>query len=268
MAGTDPLVRNVPAAPSWVSLSGHDIAALQAFYGPLLGWRFRPGPGGVGPHALATVGGRLVAGIVQIAARFELPVAWTTYFGTEDADRTAALVRDSGGTIAVGPLDLPGAGRVALVADPEGAVFGLWQGRAGRPRPLRRPGAPVWAELRARDAFQAAVFYGQVFEWDRRDQTRYEVRYENDRVVLRIDGRSTAAICGGATGAADEPLKWPHWHIYFAVTDADETTRLAVELGGEVAVAPEDSPYGRIASLHDPQGGLFSVIAMAPEYAD
>ncbi len=246
-------------APCWVSLMARDLDAATGFYGPLLGWRFEPGPERLGPYLRVFSGHSEVAGIGEVARRWELAVSWTTYFGTENADKTADAIRERGGTVGVGPLEFD-AGRLALAADPAGASFGLWEG-VRRPGHRRLPaGSPVWIQLRTRDAFASAIFYGGVFGWDNAGQDRYEIVWEHDRVVLRVDGEATAALSGGGTEAAADPRIRPRWHVYFSVDDVDATVEEAVKLGGEITGEPENSAYGRIAGLRDPEGGLFSLI--------
>ncbi|MDH6132046.1 putative enzyme related to lactoylglutathione lyase [Kitasatospora sp. MAA4] len=250
-------VRCVPAVPSWVTLMARDLEAAQDFYGPLLGWSFERGPDRWGPYVRAVVDGVAVAGLSS-SADLQLPVAWTTYFGTENADVTAERVQARGGTVAVGPLGFD-EGRLAVASDPAGAPFGLWEGQ-GRHGPawLSSPGAPVWIELRTRDAFEAALFYGEVFAWDGRDPRQLEVRWEHDRVVLRTAGRSVAALA--AMVPTDEEHR-PTWHVYFSVLDTDASVAQALALGATAAGPALDTPYGRVAHLHDPQGGRFSVIS-------
>ncbi|BAJ27647.1 MULTISPECIES: VOC family protein [Kitasatospora] len=254
-------VRCVPAVPCWVGLTARSLAAAQDFYGPLLGWEFTPGPDRWGRYLRAVVDGVEVAGLSELATDWERPVAWTTYFGIESADRAADGVRERGGTLAVGPLAFD-AGRVALAADPFGATFGIWEGDAqgggdgaGTPRPAL-PGAPAWIELRTADPFAAALFYGEVFRWDGRDPARFEVRYEHERVVLRSEDRSVAALRAAKDLA-------PHWEVFFAVADTDGAARRAARLGGRVLDGPADSPYGRVARLADAEGGHFSVLGPA-----
>ncbi|GAA2747946.1 MULTISPECIES: VOC family protein [Kitasatospora] len=246
-------VRCVAAAPCWVSLMARDLDTARAFYGPLLGWTFEAGPDRWGPYLRAVVDGVEVAGLGVVAGDWQPPVAWTTYFGTESADRVGEAIRERGGTLAVGPLRFD-AGRLALAADPFGAVFGVWEGEPGEDVWTETPGAPVWIELRTADPFAAALFYGEVFRWDDRDPSHFEVRYEHERVVLRSEGRSVAALRGARDIA-------PHWEVFFSVTDTDEAVKRAVELGGRIAGDPVDTPYGRVARVADREGGLFSVIS-------
>jgi predicted enzyme related to lactoylglutathione lyase len=250
--------RCVSGAPCWVSLMARDLATAQDFYGPLLGWEFEAGPERWGPYCRAVVDGIAVAGIGAVAQTWEFPVTWTTYFGTDDADRVAAGVRERGGTTITGPLAFD-AGRLALAADPFGAAFGVWQGTPGPATDLERPGALAWSELRTADAFAAALFYGAVFGWD---QAEYlDVEWQDDRVLLQGAGRTLAALSGGASLGAPEPLLRPRWHVFFGVADADATAKLAVGSGGTVATAPHSSPLGRVAQLRDREGGLFWVVS-------
>ncbi len=247
-------------APCWVSLMARSLDGAADFYGPLLGWRFVTGPEPWGRYLRAFAGDREVAGVGEVARDWEYPVTWTTYFGTENANDTAASISERGGTVAVGPLEFE-AGRIALVADPAGAAFGIWEATGSAGSGLRSGVASVWTELRTRDAFDAAIFYGNVFDWDGRDPARYEVRWEYDHVVLHVDGRSVAALHGGGTEGAVDPRVRPRWHVFFPVPDVDEAVREAEKLGGELMDEPRDSLHGRTAGLRDPDGALFSVIS-------
>ncbi|MGF1431264.1 VOC family protein [Kitasatospora sp. LaBMicrA B282] len=248
------VVRCVPALPSWVSLMTGDLDAAEEFYGRLLGWTFSQGPDRWGPYRRAMIDGVPVAGLGS-SVDLQLPVAWTSYFGTEDADVIAERVRARGGTVAIGPLGFD-AGRLAVVADPAGAPFGVWEGPMDTGPVLSAiPGAPVWIELRTTDAFAAALFYGEVFAWDNREAEHLEVRWEHDRVVLRTGRRSVAALA-----QVTDPEERPMWHVYFSVPDADRAAELADRLGADVFGEVRDSPYGRVVQLRDPQGGRFSLI--------
>ncbi|GAA1957563.1 VOC family protein [Kitasatospora viridis] len=248
------VVRCVPAAPSWVSLTAGDLDGATAFYGELLGWTFSRGPDRWGPYVRALVGGTSVAGISG-SSDLQLPVAWTTFFGTEDADALAERIRARGGTVAIGPLGFD-AGRIAIASDRSGAPFGFWEGDARAGVVLNEmPGAPAWIELRTKDAFDSALFYGEVFGWDNREPGEFDVRWEHDRVVLRSHGHGVAALVN-----ATDPEARPSWNVYFSVADADASAALAERLGADVLGEVRDSPYGRWVDLRDPQGGRFSLL--------
>nr|WP_254801953.1 VOC family protein [Kitasatospora sp. SUK 42] len=244
-------LRLAQGTPCWVSLLTHDLPGARAFYGELLGWTYSPGPAQLGVYVRAELDGAPVAGLgVSTATGF--PVQWTTYFAVDDADRTAQLVRECGGTVAVGPLQAERAGRMAIVADVSGAVFGLWQGEEhlGRETGVE-PGGPAWAELLTPDADGAASFYATVLD--------RPVRPTDGESALFVQGRPVAGI----RHHADLRGHPPRWRTHFAVRDAALAARRTVELGGRILVDPHDTAHGRAARLADPQGGHFSVLEAA-----
>ncbi|MEU1124529.1 VOC family protein [Streptomyces sp. NPDC005899] len=246
--------RRVPGAPCWVSLIVHDLAATQEFYGRLFGWEFRPGPDELGPYVRALLRGKDVAGIGRLPPDRHLPVAWTTYLATEDADATAEAVRSCGGTLAVGPLDAGRAGRLAIVSDPGGAVFGVWQAAEHLGTALSGlPGTPVWNELVTRETASVAKFYQVVFGFE----AEAEVSADFDYQTLHLKGRPVAALHG--VGHALPRDRGPHWMTYFEVADTDEAAAHVAELGGRVLQPPRDSPGGRLATVADPEGAVFTV---------
>ncbi|MCC9308883.1 VOC family protein [Kitasatospora sp. RB6PN24] len=252
------VVRCVPALPSWVSLTVSDLDGAMAFYGELLGWTFSRGPDRWGPYVRALAGGVAVAGMS--ASELYLPVAWTTFFGTEDADAVSERIQARGGTVAIGPLGFD-AGRMLIASDRSGAPFGVWEGDTTTGAVLSSlAGGPVWIELRTKDAFDSALYYGEVFGWDDRKSGVFDVRWEHERVVLRSTERSVAALV-----TATDPEARPSWNVYFSVADADESAELAERLGADVLGEVKDSPYGRWADLRDPQGGRFCVQGPRPE---
>ncbi|MFJ7068634.1 VOC family protein [Streptomyces sp. NPDC101115] len=104
------------------------MTASQRFYGAVPGWEFRRGTLGR-PFSVAEVDHTPVAGIAAVAGEFAVPVAWTPYFAVDDADKAVTRIRERGGTVGVGPVPYPPSGCAALVADQEGATFGIWEGR-------------------------------------------------------------------------------------------------------------------------------------------
>jgi predicted enzyme related to lactoylglutathione lyase len=252
----------VSGAPCWVSLSAHDLRAAEKFYGEVLGWVFRPGR--LGPDfCVATRDGVPVAGIGEVAASLGVPVAWTPFFAVGDADTVAARVRERGATVAVGPLTL-GDGRAALAADPSGATFGFWQGPVHPSWQAVHGAPPARLELRTRDAFAAALFYGEVLEWASGAPGRCEVDYRNNEVAVGVGPHTVATLRGGAVAAAPDPQVRPRWRVSFFVDDVDAAVEAAVRAGGAVGGEPHDTPYGRAATLRDRQGGIFTVTAGRP----
>ncbi|WP_225830361.1 VOC family protein [Streptomyces sp. NK08204] len=250
-----PYVRHAPGTPCWVSLMVHELGTTEEFYGELFGWEFRPGPQQLGPYVRALLDGHEVAGIGQLPPDYRLPVAWTPYLASDDVDRTADSVRLCGGTVAVGPLDAAEAGRIAIAADPSGAVFGLCQEAAGLATAVTgAPGTPVWNELLTFETTGVAKFYETVFGHEEEPL----VCADFDYVTLHIGGRPVVGLHG--VGHALPRDRGPHWLTYFEVADTDETLERVVELGGRVLRPAHDSAYGRVATVADPEGAVFSVV--------
>jgi predicted enzyme related to lactoylglutathione lyase len=252
---TEVATRRPLGAPCWVSLLVRNLDAMEDFYGHLFGWEFSIGPTPFGSYVRATLHGRSVAGIGEIPKNRHLPVAWTTYLATDDADATAELIRDCGGTVGVGPLDAGAAGRMALASDPAGAVFGVWQPLAQHGvEVMGEPGTLAWNELITREASGVGKFYAAVFGYD----LEAVVSADFDYLTLHLNGEPVAGIHG--VGRALPRDRGAHWMTYFAVEDVDTTARQVVELGGHVVRAPRESAYGRLATVADPEGAVFTVI--------
>ncbi|QEV20706.1 VOC family protein [Streptomyces alboniger] len=247
--------RSAPGTPCWVSLMAHGLTATQEFYGALFGWEFRPGPEQLGPYVRALLDGREVAGIGQLPSDRHLPIAWTPYLATDDADATAEAVRHCGGTIGVGPITAGKAGRMAIASDPTGAVFGLWQAaRHLGSAVVGEPGAPAWNELVTRETASVVPFYRAVFGYTE----EAVVSADFDYLTLQVDGRPVAAMHG--VGEALPRDRGPHWMTYFEVADVKEAVDRVTELGGQVVRAPWEGSHGRMATVADPEGAVFTVV--------
>jgi predicted enzyme related to lactoylglutathione lyase len=236
--------------PSWVDLTTTDVTSSSEFYGGLFGWDTPPGPPESGGYVVATIGGKPVAGIspkMNPAA----PSAWTTYVNVGDADAAAAAVPAAGGQVVVAPMDVLESGRLAVVADPTGAVVGVWQPRQHLgARLVNEPNTWVWSQLFTTDAEAAGSFYRQVFGWDLAEA---EVGHS-----FSVGGNPIAGIVPKPVEMpADVP---PHWHVYFSVEDAGAAVGRVRELGGELVFGPVPMPYGPMATVVDPAGVAFSVV--------
>jgi predicted enzyme related to lactoylglutathione lyase len=243
---------SVFGAPCWVSLTSRDLPATEAFYGAVLGWRWRSAKLGE-RFRIALADGAPVAGIAGVATMWQMAVAWTPYFAVASANEAVARAQERGGTTAVGPISLP-PGRAALLADRDGATFGIWEGELITDWETWRRAAPAFIRLHTRDAFDAAIFYGEVLEWATTRPGCCEVHYEGDEVVLRSKGDIVARIESGALEAAPDPTIRPHWQVHFAVDDVTACARAAEQHGGSV--------LGKTATeavLRDPDGAQFTV---------
>lgn len=247
-----------PGTPSWLDVSAPDIDAAAAFYGGLFGWDSEA-TGTVeetGGYRMFTLRGRHVAGLGPTRDGGPPPM-WTTYITVADAEATCAAATTAGGTVFMQPFDVMGAGRMAVLADPQGAMFCLWQPIAHPgARIVNEPGAVIWNELAVRDTEPEPAFYAALFGWTHATTQMGGTEY----TTWSLDGQMVAGMI-----RMDE--NWPpevpaHWLVYIAVADVEAAQAKATELGGSVNVPATDIEIGRFAVLSDPHGAVFAVIQM------
>ncbi len=243
--------------PCWYDLSTPDVHRAAAFYGRLFGWTYEASGGELGNYHQALVDGRRAAGIGQPPADNPMPSAWTVHFAAPELDAMVAQATALGAVV-MGPMDIPGQGRMAMVQDPAGAWFGLWQPQGHEGFGIAETaGAMAWNEVAAPDADAATAFYtsllGATSEAMTGAPTDYRMLKHGDRMI-------------GGIIQMDE--KWegvpPHWMPYFQVDDVAATVATTRETGGKVAVEPFEAGPGRLAAvLNDPFGAVFSVVQMS-----
>jgi predicted enzyme related to lactoylglutathione lyase len=183
-----------------------------------------------------------------------------SYASTDSADETAAKAQELSATIMQGPFDVATMGRMAVIQDPTGAVFGIWQaGTHKGAGVVNVPNSLVWNELMTTDTAKAGEFYSNLFGWSTNVMNMGPMDY-----TLFNNGAEKDA--GGMLEITPEmgPVP-PNWLVYFAVEDCDATSQKVSDLGGTVIRPPEDIPsIGRFAIFTDPQGAAFAVIKTAP----
>jgi predicted enzyme related to lactoylglutathione lyase len=244
--------------PCWVDLSVDDVPKAIAFYSGLFGWDVQRGGPEVGGYSMALIGGKAAAGIGPKMMP-DAPSAWTTYLATTDADATAAKIKGAGGQILMDPMDVMDVGRMAVATDITGAAFGIWQARSHSGAQIANaPGAQAWNEQFSRDFEGAKAFYAAVFGYSFGDMSTAEFSY----ATLLLAGREVGGI--GAY-PADTPADQPAvWGTYFGTADTDASVAAVTQRGGSVLRPASDSPYGRLATVADDQGAIFSLITTAP----
>jgi len=99
------------------------------FYGALFGWTFDVGPEEYGRYTTCLLDGRRAAALTPNPDPTATAFWWNVYLATDDLDATVARALEAGGAVVGGPFDIPEQGRGALLRDPVGAQFGLWQGQ-------------------------------------------------------------------------------------------------------------------------------------------
>lgn len=241
---------------SWVDLTTTDIEAAHAFYSGLFGWEPDPQPlPGGGSYTNFRIDGYSVAGGGQMMPEMQAsgaPSVWVSYVNHSDIDAVAARATEAGGTVFMPPMDVMDQGRMALIMDPTGAPFGVWQpGLHIGAQIVNQPNSLVWNELQTRDSEAARAFYHAVFGWnDRTDDSGYLMWQEGDRVH-----------CGAMSldpAWGDAPS---NWLVYFLVEDIDAAAARVVELGGQVVHGPAAAgELGRMIVAQDPQGATFAAI--------
>ncbi len=249
-----------PGVPCWVTAVEPNADRAAAFYTELLGWETEDlmGPDHPASYHMCRLRGRKVAGIVSQDGAPPPPSAvWTTHIWVDDADATATQVTEAGGSI-IGPaFDSPAGGRIAVLADPAGAVFCVWQpdGHRGA-EVVNEPGAWAMSLLQTPDPDRAIEFYGSVFGWTTESfgpMTLWRLPgYVGGEPHQPVSREVVAAM----HASNDQP---PFWGVDFWVPNADDATAGASRLGGGVLEPPHDTPGFRRAILSDPAGAVFSV---------
>jgi uncharacterized protein len=224
----------------------------QDFYTQLFGWDtevFKPGEV---DYTMIASGGQTHGGF-STAMEGAPPPHWLSHVRVENLDETIEKAKIAGGKLAAGPFEMGEVGRIAIIADPQGAYISAYEPEQGA---AASEGVFVWDELGTTDADDAQRFYEEVFGWTTSDMGP-------DYGGYRIFNRGETGIAG-LMALPDDSLQ-PHWQPYVAVDDPDATTAKANELGGSTLMEPMDVPeVGRIAVLRDPQGATFGIIKPEP----
>jgi predicted enzyme related to lactoylglutathione lyase len=256
-----------PGEFCWVSLASTDFDAARMFYGDMIGWEWEPaGPAEeTGGYGFFSHKGKQVCGGGPVQAAGQ-PSAWSSYVTVADADQSAAMVKDAGGTVLAPPFELPNeSGRIAVCQDPEGAFFSLMQQRRHKGAALvNEVGCWTWSNLMSRDLEQAKRFYGSVFGWEAREIEGAPPGILN----WQLDGQRWLEGLGGLMEMGGEmPLEVPpHWQVYLAVESAEEAIEKTKSAGGALLFGPQPIPVGVLAVLNDPQGAAFAIIE--PDYPE
>jgi predicted enzyme related to lactoylglutathione lyase len=275
--------RYIPGVPCWIDTTQPDPEAAVAFYRELFGWELEDvmPPDAPSPYFIGRIRGGDVAAVTSLPEGAPQQAAWRTYVWVEDADETTAKARDAGGTVLTEPFDVGESGRMAVLADPEGAAFIAWQAREHRGAAIVNEHASLnFNNLNVRDLDRAKAFYGAVFGWEAievGDGYAWALPAYGDFLEQRRPGTREGMISMGAPPrfvevvaslvpiTDDQPA---HWSITFAVDDADAIAARAAELGGRVVAGPFDAPWVRMAVITDPQGATFTASKFVPENKD
>lgn len=276
----------IPGVPCWVDTSGPDPAAVLPFYTELFGWAFENvmPEGSGGQYFIGRLRGGDVAAVGSSPEGAPPMAAWNTYVWVESVDETVSKAREAGGGVVAEPFDVVGSGRMAVLTDPEGAAFCLWQAMDHRgAQVVNEHGSLTFNGLASRDPEGAKAFYSAVFGWGTLalpSGPMWTLPGYGDHLEERSPGlREQMAQMGGPDGfidvvaglnpiADDDSQTVAHWSVTFAVDDADATAAKATSLGGEVIAGPVDAPWTRTVVISDPQGAKFVASQFVPENKD
>jgi hypothetical protein len=246
-----------PGTFCWSELSTSDQSAAKTFYAGLFGWEADDRPVGEDSYySMQLRDGKLVAAIAgqpQQQRDAGVPPLWNSYVWVDDADATVARAVELGATAHAPAFDVMQAGRMAVIQDPQGAYFMLWQPHEHRGAQLvNAPGALVWNELQSPAPDASGDFYSALFSWE------VEQFPGMDRVYLAI---KNAGANNGAISELTQPGAPPHWLVYFGTEDAQAALSKVTELGGSVLAGPIDIGIAKIGIVADPQGAVFALYA-------
>jgi uncharacterized protein len=246
-----------PGTFSWTDLSTTDQDGAKKFYGELFGWDADDQPVGDGmTYSMMNVAGKPVAAISlqnEMQRQFDAPPAWNSYVTVESADDAAERAKHLGANVIAPPFDVMDVGRMAVIQDPQGGFFMVWEPKLHIGASLvNQHGALSWNELASSDINASADFYREMFGWQIAPMEGMAMPY---LVITTAAGNSNGGI---RPAQPNEPC---YWLVYFGTDDIDATDAKSTELGGTTLVSPMDIGIGKIGVLQDPQGAVFALFA-------
>jgi uncharacterized protein len=246
---------------AWYELMTNDAPAAQAFYTRVVGWSAKDAGMPGMAYTLCWAGTAMVSGMMGITPEMRamgITPGWSAYVGVSDVDATAQRVTALGGAVHQPPEDIPGVGRFAMVADPQGAVFGLYKDNGQTEPTPAAPGASGtigWHELHAVDGASAFAFYANLFGW-----TKTRTLDMGPMGAYQIFSTGGADVGGMMTKMPDMPM--PCWLYYFRVDAIDAAMARVTQNGGKVLMGPHEVPGDDwILQCLDPQGAMFALVA-------
>ncbi|MFN4128880.1 MAG: VOC family protein [Paracoccaceae bacterium] len=257
---------NRDGTPIWYELMTHQPDASQAFYGRVMGWSFHSPPAGSEPdyRIFQTPEGDGIGGVMHTPDRTSLAAIWAVYFGVSDVDAMAARVTKLGGKVHMGPQDIPGVGRFAFVADPQGATFYLMRGDSDADSTAFMPmkaGHCSWNELVTSDQVAALEFYGDLFGW-----IKTGAMPMGEMGDYTFIGHAEDDMIGAMMNAP-QPDAAPFWNFAFTVPDIDRAKAAVEAGGGTIRHGPVELPGDQgdwLIQIDDPQGAKVMLTGKRP----
>jgi uncharacterized protein len=248
--------RYAPGTFSWTDLATTDQDGAKQFYSRLFGWEAVDNPVGDGMvYSMMQIGGKDTAAIsTQPDQQREagVPPLWNSYVTVDSADAAADSAQKLGATVHAPAFDVMDVGRMAVIGDPQGAFFMVWEPKRHIGASLvNAPGALAWNELATPDMDASADFYRELFGWQIEAMEGGGMPY----LLIQNGGQSNGGI---RPAQENEPT---YWLVYFGSADVGASLGKAGELGGTVLVGEMDIGMGKIGVVQDPQGAVFALFA-------
>ena len=252
----------------WYELLTRDAKAAKAFYDAVVGWNIQAEapPGGMDYRMIEAPDGQ-VGGVMQLSPDMlagGAKPAWLGYIGVDDVDASAAAVVAAGGQVHLPAFDIPGVGRLAMVADPQGVPFYLMRGASTESSTAyQRTGLHhvSWNELLTPDDAAALAFYEKLFGIAKIGSMSMGPMGEYSFIA---NGDSNGEAVGAVMPA--QPGGFAGWNFYFRVPEIDAARAKVESLGGKVRHGPTEVPGGEwVVSCDDPEGIPFGLVAGARE---
>lgn len=250
----------------WYELLTGDIAGAKAFYDAVVGWTIQDRS--EFPNDYRMIGrsdGKFAGGAMEITDEMREHGArptWLAYLLSEDVDRQAAEIEHDGGKVLMAPFDIPGVGRVAMVADPSGAPFYIMKPIPPANDPnaqsdvfsVDQPQHVRWNELATADQDGAIAFYAKQFGFV---QEGAMPMGEMGDYKFIYDG----GVRVGAVMRKPPQLPVSMWSFYIGVDDIDRAAEAVKAGGGQIMHGPMEIPGGEYSlSGMDPQGAAFGLV--------
>lgn len=242
-----------PGTFCWADLATTDQDAAKSFYGDLFGWEAQDTPAGDDVvYSMMMVGDKPVAAIApqpEQQRQAGAPPMWQSYISVESTDASAEKAAELGAHVHAPPFDVMEAGRMAVIQDPQGAFFLLWQPKTHFGAGLvNGPGLLSWDELISPDIEGSIAFYSELFGWKVEQYADSPTPYY---AIQSAAGRANGGIRGPQPG---EP---PYWGVYFGTDDVAAALAHLQQLGGSTVAGPMPIGMGTIGVAADPQGAVF-----------
>jgi predicted enzyme related to lactoylglutathione lyase len=248
----------LPGKFVWVDLLTPDVERAEAFYGKLFGWTFRKIGAGNSAYTLAFLGEEPMGGIVRVPAKpgERKQARWIGFISVSNVTEALRAVLIHGGKVLVSARSYPKRGDLAIVADREGAIFGVMSSSTGDGEDfLKETGDWIWAQFLSREGEKAVKFYAGVSGSETLETPRADGA---KRWLLVSQGYARASVIEIPPKRTDVR---PGWVGYVRVAEVGSTVALAQQLGSRVLVAPRPELFdGKVALLMDPGGAVFGVL--------